>query len=385
VIKVAEYNRREEKYLKPYAAKNAISRGRRYPQPPHPYRPPFERDRERIIHSSSFRRLTYKTQVFVYHEGDHYRTRLTHTLETATIARSVATALGVNTDLCEAISLAHDLGHTPFGHTGEEVLNELLADVGGFEHNRQSLRVVDLLEKRYPEFDGLNLTYETREGIQKHITRYDFASESDEFPEPQPTLEAQIVCLADEIAFICHDLDDGIYSGLLDSRIVESEIPIWAELNNSARDEYPDISGETLRKETIRKLINLQVMDAIEESDSRIAKHKPTSPDDVRNLPESLVAHSESIADNNTLISDFLYERLYKHCKVLRMSSKARMIIESLFDKYLEDLYMLPNNYRKLLDIEDRKVVVADYIAGMTDRYAMNEYKKFFDPFEKLL
>ncbi len=371
--------------LKPYATRNSESRGRKHSEPAHSYRPPFERDRERIIHSSSFRRLTYKTQVFVNNEGDHFRTRLTHTLETATIARAIAFALGLNTDLTEAISLAHDLGHTPFGHTGEEVLNDLMADAGGFEHNRQSLRVVDCLEIRYPEFEGLNLTFETREGIQKHVTRYDSAPENDEFSGRWPSLEAQVVCIADEIAYMCHDIDDGIYSGLLDFDEAEKQLPLWGELIATVRKEHPDIGDELLRKEAVRKLINIEVTDTIEQSDRILSETAPKNPDEVRGLDGKLIAHSEKIVVWNELLGKYLFDNLYRHYKVLRMSTKAKMIIEGLFDYYLEDSRQLPMGSQKRLRNEPEKIVIADYIAGMTDRYAMNEYKKFTDPFEKFL
>lgn len=375
----------EERNLGIFASKNKFSRGRKYAEKQHPYRLDFERDRERIIHSNSFRRLTYKTQVFVNHEGDHFRTRLTHTIETATIARSIALALGANADLCEAISLAHDLGHTPFGHTGEEVLNELLSDVGGFEHNTQSLRVVDFLEKRYPAFEGLNLTYETREGIQKHVTRYDCAQSNDEFPDPMPSLEAQIVSISDEIAFLCHDLDDGIYSGLLEQDEVEREFPLWGEFKRQMISKYPDVSDETIRKEIIRQLIEIQVTDCITETDKRLARFNPKSPDDVKQQNIRLVSHSEGLSAENEILHTFLHERLYRNYKVLRMSTKARMIIEALFRVYTEDPKQLPDASRNRIHDEDVRVVVADYIAGMTDRYAMLEYKKLFDPFERML
>ncbi|HHS50298.1 MAG TPA: deoxyguanosinetriphosphate triphosphohydrolase [candidate division Zixibacteria bacterium] len=380
-----EHFAREDRDLQPFAVRNSTSAGRKFPEPIHPYRTPFERDRERIIHSSSFRRLTYKTQVFLNHEGDHFRTRLTHTLETATIARAMALALGVNADLCEAISLAHDLGHTPFGHTGEEVLDELLADVGGFEHNKQSLRIVDCLEKRYPDFDGLNLTHETREGIQKHVTRYDFAEEHGDFPHRWPPLEAQIVCIADEIAFICHDLDDGIYSGILAPEQLEDELPLWRRLAEAIRKEHKGIQPELHRKEIIRRLIDIEVTDAVMETDRRVAMFAPSSPDDVRNHEERLALHSDEIARENELISGFLFKELYRHYKVLRMSTKARMVIEALFEVYTDEPRQLPEGSRARLDCEDTRIVVADYIAGMTDRFAMNEYQKLFDPFEKLL
>ncbi len=385
MIETAEHNRIEDKYLKPYASKNSLSRGRRFSEKSHPYRQPFERDRERIIHSNSFRRLTYKTQVFVNHEGDHFRTRLTHTLETATIARAIAHALGVNSDLCEAISLAHDLGHTPFGHTGEEVLNELLSDVGGFEHNRQSLRVVDFLEIRYPDFDGLNLTFETREGIQKHTTPYDSAPLNEEFPDKWPSMEAQVVSLADEIAFMCHDLDDGVYSGLLDFREMESELPIWRELTDNIRKSHPGIEGELLRKAVIRRLIDYQVTDGIRETDRRTKRHSPSNSDEVRGLELKLAAYSEEVGRQNKLLENYLFEKLYRNYKVMRMSTKAKMIIESLFKAYTDDPRQLPDDAKSRLESEPMQIVVADYIAGMTDRYAMLEHKKLFDPFERLL
>ncbi len=382
---VDKHNEIEKLILKPYATRNADSRGRAHPEPKHKYRPPFERDRERIIHTSSFRRLTYKTQVFVNNEGDHFRTRLTHTLETATIARSIAFALGLNTDLTEAISLAHDLGHTPFGHTGEEVLDELMTDAGGFEHNRQSLRVVDFLEVRYPNFEGLNLTFETREGIQKHVTRYDSAPDNEEFPGRWPSAEAQVVCIADEIAYMCHDIDDGLYSGLLDFDEAVKDLPLWGELVRDVRKEHSGISDELLRKEAVRRLVNIQVTDAIEASDKLLKEIEPKSPDDVRSLEPKVIIHSEDLTVWNELLGKYLFDNLYRHYKVLQMSTKARMIIEGLFDYYIEDSRQLPEGSLKRLDREPEKIVVADYIAGMTDRYAMREYKKFTDPFEKLL
>ncbi len=385
MINVKDYYDRESNYLKPFASKQSASRGRKHPEPPHPYRPPYERDRERIIHSSSFRRLTYKTQVFVNHEGDYFRTRLTHTLETATVARAIASALEVNVDLCEAISLAHDLGHTPFGHTGERVLDELLSDVGGFEHNKQSLRVVDELEQRYPDFDGLNLTFETREGIQKHVTRYDISEDNTEFPLPQPTVEAQVVCISDEIAFMSHDLDDGIYSGLLNTEEMESELPLWRRISDEVRSIHGNMPAEMLRKQIIRRLIDIEVTDVIVESDKRLTRFAPKSPDEVRKMEEKLVVHSDEIAKENDSTNKYLLEKLYRNYKVLRMSRKAQMVIESLFGVYLEDPKQLPEGNRRRLTSEDSRIVVADYIAGMTDRFAMIEYKKLFDPFEKLL
>ena len=385
MIDTAKHIQREFDRLPPFACKNAESRARRHPEAEHPYRPPFERDRERIVHSSSFRRLTYKTQVFVNHEGDHYRTRLTHTIETATVARAVAYALGLSEDLTEAISLAHDLGHTPFGHTGEEILNELLADRGGFEHNNQSLRVVDHLERRYRDFDGLNLTYETREGIQKHVTRYDSADANNEFPGRWPSAEAQVVCVADEIAYMCHDLDDGVYSGLLDEREMRAELPLWRRIAEEVLSDYPKVDAEGLRKETIRRLINYQVTDAVEESDRRLAEMDPGSVDEIREAEGRVIGHSPELEAENELIGAYLFENLYRHYKVLRMSTKANLVMKSLFEAYTDTPKMLPRGSRRRLEVDDVPIVVADYIAGMTDRYAMLEYKKLFDPYEKLL
>jgi dGTPase len=301
------------------------------------------------------------------------------------MARAISSALGTNSDLCEAISLAHDLGHTPFGHTGERVLDKLMSDAGGFEHNTQSLRVVDELEQRYPDFDGLNLTYETREGIQKHVTRYDISEENREFPFRWPTIEAQIVCIADEIAFMCHDIDDGIYSGLLDPDEMERELPLWRRISEEVRSLHGDICAEMLRKQTIRRLIDLEVTDTVIETDRQLKRFDPKSPDEVRSLEEKLAVHSDEIALENELINKYLLENLYRHYKVLRMSSKAKMIIESLFEVYLGEPKQLPVGSRRRLEFEDSRVVVSDYIAGMTDRFAMTEYKKLFDPFEKLL
>ena len=382
-----DIERRESFILAPYAVHNSRSRGRHYPEPPHPYRPPFERDRERIIHSTAFRRLQYKTQVFVNHEGDHYRTRMSHTLEVATVSRTIAQALYLNTDLAEAIALAHDLGHTPFGHTGEEVLNELTQDIGGFEHNRQSLRVVEYLEIKYPDFPGLNLTYETREGIIKHSTRYDQPGEKNLFTEREtlPTLEAQIVNIADELAYTAHDIDDGLYSGVLIWEELEKGFPLWGEISARIKSEYPEATEEIWRSLCVRELINTLVSDVLEESARRLEEVNPQDVEDVRTAPYPLVGFSSAMEEQLQYAGKFLYENMYKHYKVLRMATKARIIIEALFEAYMKEPKQLPRTSRKRLEYEPREQVVADYIAGMTDRYAMQEYKKLYDPYEKML
>ncbi len=382
-----DWERKELIWLAPYATFSSKSRGRHYPEPKHPYRPPFERDRERIIHSTSFRRLQYKTQVFVNHEGDHYRTRMSHTLEVATISRAIARVLSLNVDLAEAIALAHDLGHTPFGHTGEQVLNELTQDIGGFEHNKQSLRVVEYLERRYPDFPGLNLTYETREGIIKHTTRYDQPEEGSLFSteEKMPTLEAQIVNVADELAYTTHDIDDGLRSGVFTIDELAQGFPLWNDILRDARKVVGDGDQDLLRSVCVRRLIDILVTDALEESARRIEKANPKSVDDVRRAKFPLIAFSPQIAEQLQYAGKFLYENMYKHYKVLRMSTKARIIIEALFEAYLREPNQLPKDTRKRLEDEPIKQVVTDYIAGMTDRFAMLEYKKLFDPYERLL
>ncbi len=387
IIWAKDWERREVIWLSPYATHNADSRGRHYPEPKHSYRPPFERDRERVIHSTAFRRLQYKTQVFVNHEGDHYRTRMSHTLEVSTVGRVIARVLGLNFDLVEAISLAHDLGHTPFGHTGEEVLNELTEDIGGFEHNRQSLRVVEYLEQKYPDFPGLNLTFETREGIIKHATRYDQPGEKNLFTKSEimPSLEAQIVNVSDELAYTSHDIDDGLSSGVLVMEELEQGFPLWGDIAKEMRKKYPEIDEEMLRSLSVRELINVLVTDVIQESAKRIEKIAPKNIKDVRNAPYPLIGFSATAEDQLQYAGKFLYENMYRHYKVLRMATRARMIIEALFKEYFDEPRQLPKTSRNRLKTDEKKQVVTDYIAGMTDRYAMMEYKKLFDPYERLL
>ena len=387
ILSASEWERKEKLWLAPYAVHSAESRGRHYPEPKHPYRPPFERDRERIIHSSAFRRLQYKTQVFVNHEGDHYRTRMSHTLEVATVGRVIARVLSLNVDLVEAIGLAHDLGHTPFGHTGEQVLNELTQDIGGFEHNRQSLRVVEYLEMKYPDFPGLNLTAETREGIIKHSTRYDQPGEKNLFTAKQvlPSLEAQIVNVADELAYTAHDIDDGLNSKVLVWDELEKGFPLWGDISKEVRKQHPEINEEILRSICVKTLINTLVTDVLEESQRRLNTVNPKSLADVEKAPYPLIGFSATIEDQLQYAGKFLYENMYRHYKVLRMATKARIIIESLFKAYMDEPRQLPKTSRTRLEEDGIKQVVTDYIAGMTDRYAMLEYKKLFDPYERLL
>lgn len=373
----------EYEHLAPYAAHSAESRGRRHQEPKHPYRTDFQRDRDRIVHSTAFRRLEYKTQVFVNHEGDHYRTRLTHTLEVALIARSIARAMRANEDLAEAIALAHDLGHTPFGHSGEEVLNELLADNGGFEHNRQCIRVVELLEKRYPDFPGLNLTYELREGILKHHSHYDHPAAPGEFEDtPNPSLECQIVNVADEIAYNCHDVDDGLSSGVLSEKQL-AEIPLWQEQFESVVRQQPDADEQLRRHIMVRYLINYLVTSLIEESMAAIARENPRTIDDIRGNRTFLVRLPGEVAARNSQLKLFLFKNMYKHHRMVRMAERAKVIVRELFEAYMRSVDILPVHIRARIDAEPRHVVVADYIAGMTDRFAAAEYKKLIDPFEQ--
>ncbi|MCD6161822.1 MAG: deoxyguanosinetriphosphate triphosphohydrolase [candidate division Zixibacteria bacterium] len=378
-----ELKKREQQTLAPYAMKSTESRGRRFKEPLHPYRNDFQRDRERIIHSSSFRRLEYKTQVFVNYEGDHYRTRLTHTIEVAQIARSIARALGLNEDLTEGIALAHDLGHTPFGHSGEAALNRLTKEHGGFEHNRQSLRVVEHLERRYPDFPGLNLTFELREGILKHETTYDNPNyPADLFPADRGTLECQVVSAADEIAYTCHDVDDGLSAGLITADKL-LELSIWRDLHDQLIKAYPDIDRTSLyRPQMVKMLVNEMITDAINASVEALRKHKPANVDEVRAIPINLVCRSEEAIDRESQLRQFLFDNMYRHYRLVRMAEKAERIIATLFNAYVGNSDQLPPSFKARLDEDDVYTIVMDYIAGMTDRYAGQEYKKLTDPFE---
>jgi len=373
--------------LAPYASRDEDSRGRKYKEEYKDDRLAFERDRDRIIHCSAFRRLEYKTQVFVNHEGDYYRTRLTHSLEVAQIARSVARRLKVNEELTEAIALAHDLGHTPFGHSGEVTLNELMENHGGFEHNLQSLRVVEKLEERYPMFPGLNLTWETREGLVKHTTPHDNPDPEilqDYDPEKRPTLEAQLIDFADEIAYNNHDIDDGLQSGLLDEEALREEGEVWAEIMAMTERKYPDLKNPRKKYYAISHLIGFFILDLVEETQKNISQFKIQTRKDIRNAKKRLVAFSSETDRKNQQLKDFLMENLYCHYRVRRMSSKARMVITRLFKAYNENPMLLPKKYQKKMERKSRERTICDYIAGMTDRYALDEYKKLFDPFAKV-
>ncbi len=370
--------------LAPHAMKSRESRGRAFPEEEHPYRTAFQRDRDRIVHTTAFRRLEYKTQVFLISEGDHYRTRLTHTLEVAQIGRTLARALGANEDLTEAICLAHDLGHTPFGHSGEETLHELMEGHGGFDHNRQSLRIVERLEKVHEEYDGLNLTWEVREGIVKHRTEYDKGEFNGYEPDRQPTLEGQIVNLADEIAYNSHDLDDGIRAGLIRPGDLQ-DLALWREvLASLGLEETPREIGDLLRRQAVRRLIHLEVTDAVETTARRLQEHGVASPEEVRALPEPVARFSPVLEARNRELKDFLMRRVYRHYRVNRMAAKAKRLLTDLFRAYVEDPSQLPEPTQARLRSESLHRVVCDYIAGMTDRYAQEEYQKLFDPLERV-
>ncbi|MEO7031814.1 MAG: deoxyguanosinetriphosphate triphosphohydrolase [Herbaspirillum sp.] len=369
--------------LAPYAAKSESSRGRRFAEPSPTTRSEFQRDRDRIIHSTAFRRLEYKTQVFVNHEGDLFRTRLTHSLEVAQIARSIARNLCLNEDLVEAISLAHDLGHTPFGHAGQDALNACMKDFGGFEHNLQSLREVDLLEQRYGAFDGLNLTFETREGILKHcsLTNARVLGDVGErfINRTQPSLEAQLANLADEIAYNNHDVDDGLRSGLLTTSQL-AEVDFYARHQREVEKIFPGLTGRRAINETVRRMINTLIVDLIETSAARIAAAQPKTIDEVRQT-SSLIAFSEKMNGEAALLKRFLRENLYRHYLVNRMTSKARRIVTELFQAFVAEPALLPPDYQTSDRNESASLqvrAVADYIAGMTDRYAMREYRRLF-------
>ncbi len=376
-----------------YAADDARSRGRRYAEPPPQYRGEFQRDRDRIIHSSAFRRLAYKTQVFVNHEGDLFRTRVTHSIEVAQIGRSIARALALNETLAEAISLAHDLGHTPFGHAGQDALNECMRDYGGFEHNLQSLRTVDELEERYALFPGLNLTFECREGILKHCA-LSKARELGDVGErflrrQQPGLEAQLANLADEIAYNNHDVDDGIRAGLITLEEV-AQLPLVQRQFDEVMRLYPTLSGRRRVHETVRRMVNEIVIDVIESSLTRIRAAQPQDIDAVRSRTEPLMGMSDAMRAQNLELKQFLREQVYRHQRVLRMTTKAKRVVSALFVAFMDEIKLMPAEYRDQAarteqrdGASGRARIVADYIAGMTDRYAILEYQRLFDPAER--
>ncbi len=369
----------ESEWLATYAAKSAHSQGRQYSEEEHPFRTRFQRDRDRIIHSKAFRRLEYKTQVFVYHEGDHFRTRLTHTLEVSQISRSIARMLKLNEELAEAISLAHDLGHPPFGHSGQDVMNELMKGKGGFEHNRHSLRIVTVLERRYPEFPGLNLSYEVLEGISKHFTDYDLPDGKMFHREGQPSLEAQVANLGDEIAYNHHDLDDGLRSGMITLDQL-AEVEIFQETFEEVGRDLPTSSVAVQTHQTIRRLINRVVTDLVVQTERNLLNHGVSSLEDVRFAATPLVGFSKEIQVKTTQLKRFLFKNLYRHYRVERMADKACRILTDLFNAYRNNPKILPPSIDQRMATEEPERVICDYIAGMTDRFALEEHQKLFDP-----
>lgn len=368
-----------------YAARSAESRGRKYAEELRDGRPAFERDRDRIIHCAAFRRLEYKTQVFVNHEGDYYRTRLTHSLEVAQIGKGIARRLKLNEELTEALALAHDLGHTPFGHTGEEVLNRLMEEHGGFEHNRQSLRVVDELEERYPGFNGLNLSWEVREGIIKHSSPYDRPAElmAEFLPGVVPTVEAQIINYADEIAYNNHDIDDGLKSGYITARQLD-QVELWREVTEGVAARFPGIDDERRKYQTISALIGLCITDLTDTTLANLGELNIRSLADLRRVNRQVVCFSPDLARKNRDLKRFLMENLYRHYKVERMRVKAERYLTQLFETYIKHPTLLPRKYLKKMDASGRERVICDYIAGMTDRFALDEFKRLFEPYERV-
>ncbi|GAB4536781.1 MAG: deoxyguanosinetriphosphate triphosphohydrolase [Anaerolineae bacterium] len=378
-----ELEQQEFERLAPYAMKSRDSRGREHPEDEHPYRTSYQRDRDRIIHTTAFRRLEYKTQVFIITEGDYYRTRLTHTIEVAQIGRTIARALRANEDLTEAICLAHDLGHGPFGHSGEEALNQLMADHGGFDHNHQSLRIVEKLERRFPEFFGLNLSWEVREGIMKHESEYDRGLAFAFDPDRRGTLECQIVNAADEIAYSTADLDDGLRSGLIIPDQLR-EVALWREVSQELGIKAGPMFSEMDRHRAIRRLVGKEVTDLVQATDEKLKARRIQSIEDVRNLPSNVVTHSEAMQAMNRELKDFLYENLYRHWRVVRMASKAQRFLTQLFQLFVADPRLLPGQTQARLKDEAVHRVICDYMAGMTDRYALQEYQRLFDPTERV-
>lgn len=368
-------SRFEENLLAPYASFSSQTRGRQYPLKEHPIRTAYQRDRDRVIHCAAFRRMEYKTQVFVNHEGDHYRTRLTHTIEVAQISRTIARALGLNEDLSEAIACVHDLGHTPFGHSGEDVLDELMKEYGGFNHNRQSLRVVDVLERRYENYPGLNLTYEVREGIVKHESTAEPISPDIFPPDERPTLEASLVDLADSIAYNSHDLDDGLSSGILNWDELD-EVPILAEAKEKSIKANPRLARKYHHRSVIRQLVDTQVTDLVNQAVENIGNFDINSLEDVRQSRVKLMAFSKDLESELGELKIFLTQKMYRHPRMEENAAEARIIIETLFDRYKADPQMLHGKYKLRLGKEPVEYIICDFIAGMTDRYAQKMYEE---------
>ncbi|MFC1592930.1 deoxyguanosinetriphosphate triphosphohydrolase [Candidatus Omnitrophota bacterium] len=383
-MNTAQIKEWEDKFLASYAMKVQESYGRKHKEDEHPYRSIYQRDRDRIIHSAAFRKLEYKTQVFLIHEGDSYRTRLTHTLEVAQIARTIASALRLNVDLAEAIALAHDLGHTPFGHAGEEILNKLMRSKGGFNHNAQGLRVVEILEDKYPNFPGLNLSWEVREGIIKHSSNFDQPVSMKEFnPKQQPTLEAQVVDFADEIAYDSHDLDDGLAAGLLCEEEL-SKINLWKKLTSSINKKNKTLDDNKRRYQIVKTLINIQVTDLIRSSEERLNKLKHASWKEIKKLDKRIIGFSQMMFRERKPLRQLLLDKLYHHYRVVRMSTKAKRFIEQLFKTYTKNPRQLPVHIQNRIKKDGLLQSVCDHIAGMTDSSTLDEYAKLFDPYTKV-
>lgn len=373
-----ELEARERATLAPYAQFSADTRGRVHKEDPPEWRTHYQRDRDRVIHSRAFRRLEYKTQVFLNGSGDHLRTRLTHTMEVAAITRNIARALRINEDLAETIALAHDLGHSPFGHKGEMVLNKLMKKYGGFEHNRQSLRIVEELEQKYPQFDGLNLTWEVREGLIKHYTAYDHPSKRKGFDAKSSSLEAQVANLADEITYYSHDLDDGLESGLLSDKRLCKDVRLWAEASRRIKKEYGDLPEESRRYFIIRCLIDGHVKDVVTTTEKHLADAGVKSADDVRLQPEPLVRYSERRRAANLELRDYLYENLYYNPVVHEPNTRAVRMLEELFNYYMKHPEQIGSRFRERARKEGWPRAICDYLAGMTDRYAIQEHHRLF-------
>lgn len=383
IVRREQLEERERKFLAPYAMKSGDTKGREYAENEPNHRTVFQRDRDRILHTTAFRRLEYKTQVFVNYEGDYFRTRLTHSLEVAQIGRSIARTLGANEDLVEAVCLVHDIGHPPFGHSGEGALARLMADHGGFDHNRQALRIVTTLEQRHSEFSGLNLTYETREGIVKHETEYDISSAEGYEPDKRGNLEAQIANIADELAYTAHDLDDGLYAALITSSQLDG-LALWKMGRKHIgfkKNKFDEVSRHLL----ISHLIGVLIGDVCIATEARLAQAKPKSGDALQRLDHNVIGHSDEMQKQVRELKDFLYENMYRHYRVVRMQQKADRFISRMFEAYMENSLQLPHAVQQPLrdGRETQARVICDYIAGMTDRYALQEYQKLFDPFTR--
>ena len=369
----------EDRILAPYGMHSKYTKGRYYPEDEPEYRTIYQRDRDRILHTTAFRRLEYKTQVFINYEGDYYRTRLTHTLEVTQIGRTIARALGGNEDLVETICMAHDIGHPPFGHSGETILARLMRDYGGFDHNKQSLRIVTYLERRYPEFSGLNLSWEVLEGIVKHETEYDQSDAKDFNPDLRGNLEAQITNIADELAYSAHDLDDGLRSGMINAAMLEGTL-LWEIVTESIGWRHAPVMEDLTRHRIIRRLIGIEVDDLIQATDQRLRQSGVRSVEELQRLPYNVVGFSEEMHRRNRELKDFLFTNLYRHFRVMRMAVKAERILTDLFQAYHLEPTTLPKHVQGQIEERSLERTICDYIAGMTDRYAVEEYQKLYDP-----